>query len=297
VLSPRQQITGAPYAIQTRGIDVDEDNNVATSADLHVAGEVHIANDHAITGDSGNGIGRLDIARVGPGNELILGHGNNAYLDVVTGGTDGEVSFHISNGGYAIFGGTDPHARLEIDHGGGDVNDPGLQVHASDNQILLTHPDLPTAAGITFNTFAGNPEVGGITFQRRNEDGSWEQNLLTLDLENGHLGIRALHPEHALDVNGEIAVNGDVVIDSNGRWVGGDNECDCPPGPAGPPGPAVSTSAVCVNQGGGNASITCIGICGSNGDTVARALGPCTVTSDTGACSAPPAGACCVCQP
>jgi hypothetical protein len=69
-----------------------------------------------------------------------------------------------------------------------------------------------------------------------------------------------------------------------------------PAGPQGPPGPAVSTSAVC-QQGSGLNPGSCSTVCGSSGDVVAAAFGPCAVTSDSGVCSLPSTGVCCVCQP
>jgi hypothetical protein len=64
-----------------------------------------------------------------------------------------------------------------------------------------------------------------------------------------------------------------------------------PQGPQGPPGPAVRTFAVCSLSG-----------CGCGGGTTVSAARPsCTVTSDTGSCSASGADnfrdACCVCRP
>lgn len=64
-----------------------------------------------------------------------------------------------------------------------------------------------------------------------------------------------------------------------------------PEGPQGPQGPAVSTSAVCSEID----FITCGSLC--TGTIVAQATGQCTITSDTGSCSATVNGACCVCSP
>jgi len=76
-----------------------------------------------------------------------------------------------------------------------------------------------------------------------------------------------------------------------------------PQGPEGPPGPAVSTSAVCVQPTNpcNNAFCFCTG-----GSEVTKVTAPCTVSSDTGSCSASAIscspttfarGQCCVCAP
>ena len=62
-----------------------------------------------------------------------------------------------------------------------------------------------------------------------------------------------------------------------------------PAGTTGPQGPAVHSSAICSGT-----TAYCTGnICGRN-TAIASAMGPCTVTSDTGSCSIA-AGTCCVC--
>jgi hypothetical protein len=67
-----------------------------------------------------------------------------------------------------------------------------------------------------------------------------------------------------------------------------------PPGPTGPVGPAKHTSAVCVEGTSGSRTYC---TCGS-GTQVGFAGSPCTVTSDTGSCSAVSNyGSCCVCAP
>ena len=88
--------------------------------------------------------------------------------------------------------------------------------------------------------------------------------------------------------------NGDVLIRGQKIGVTGPQG---PQGPAGPPGPATHTSAVCVGPGGSQ--------CSCSNKTISFALSDCTVTSDTGTCTATSSGtpgnifhgSCCVCAP
>lgn len=83
-------------------------------AKLDVNGAIRLANNKAIVGASANNIGDLDIARVGTGNELIIGHGNNGNLQFVTGGTNGVPSMFIANGGNVGIGTTSPTEKLDV---------------------------------------------------------------------------------------------------------------------------------------------------------------------------------------
>jgi len=77
-----------------------------------------------------------------------------------------------------------------------------------------------------------------------------------------------------------------------------------PTGPRGPTGPAVHTTAACADGAYNTGSGTpCVSVCGAT-QIVAAQWGNCSVTADTGSCSAinvtgPPAmfGLCCVCRP
>jgi hypothetical protein len=87
-----------------------------------------------------------------------------------------------------------------------------------------------------------------------------------------------------------VSNNGDVFV--RGQRIGATGP-QGPLGPQGPPGPpGVRTVAVCAEATGlGNPTCPC------QNRTVTRQAGPCTVTSDTGSCSAAQNGCCAVCAP
>ncbi len=135
----------------------------------------------------------------------------------------------------------------------------------------------------------------------------------------GKVGIGTTNPGQKLTVAGTIeSVSGgfrfpDGTVQATAQLIGppgpqgptgAQGEPGSPgpkgdPGPQGPQGPAVSTSAACVDASGCSAS--CGNVCGA-GKIVVQVLNTstCSVTSDTGSCSANPYGncsLCCVCAP
>ena len=67
-----------------------------------------------------------------------------------------------------------------------------LAIDAHDNQLLLSNPDASKAAAIVFNTMAGDPDQGGITFQRRDPDGTWtadSQVLMTINVADATVSV------------------------------------------------------------------------------------------------------------
>jgi hypothetical protein len=128
---------------------------------------------------------------------------------------------------------------------------------------------------------------------------------LALNPQGGNVGIGTSQPGATLTVAGMIQTttggikfpDGSVQTTATLRGPQG------PQGPQGPAGPPVRTSAVCVNgEPNANGSRTCN--C-AGGKLISQVISNCTVTSDTGTCSASTAywqsqvmtGACCVCAP
>lgn len=122
-----------------------------------------------------------------------------------------------------------------------------------------------------------SPEAAGGEFQ--NEGGG---DLLRAG-QNG--AFRVLN-------NGDVLVRGQIIGATGAPGATGAQGAQGPKGDPGPPGPAVRTVAVCADMTGlGNPTCPC------TNRTVARHAGACTVTSDTGTCSAQQNGCCAVCVP
>jgi hypothetical protein len=105
--------TGGSWNLSS-SLDIGGTLVVTPGAKLDVNGNMRIANNQSIAGNSGNGIGYLSIAKVGIGNELTLGDANNAKLQFVTGGTNGAVSMVIANGGNIGVGTATPTEKLHV---------------------------------------------------------------------------------------------------------------------------------------------------------------------------------------
>lgn len=136
---------------------------------------------------------------------------------------------------------------------------------------------------------------------------------LALNPKGNNVGIGTETPQAPLDVSGNIAVKGRVIINDAGKWVGDPSDLigprgpqgvqgptgpagpagprgpAGPQGPAGPPGPPTKSVAACMSQGG-----ACATAC--RGRIVVEHRSPCTVTSESGPCQVEGyLGACCVC--
>jgi hypothetical protein len=131
--------------------------------------------------------------------------------------------------------------------------------------------------------------------------------LLTI-LSTGNIGIGRTSPGARLDVEGPIrsgSLDAGPIRSRSGGFQFPDGTIQTtaqlrgpegPRGPAGPPGPpgppGINTFAVCLR------GVSCIGVCTGGARIVGQAQGPCSVTSQTGACSyAGSDGVCCVCGP
>jgi len=83
-----------------------------------------------------------------------------------------------------------------------------------------------------------NPKLLGLfNFRILNLDWNYWDNKPNLFLmPTGNVGIGTTNPLAKLDVFGNIAINGEVIIDADGHWVGNLSGMQGPPGPQGLPG-------------------------------------------------------------
>ena len=159
-LMPRQPITRAPYSIQTRGIFVDQDQNVGigTSAPptrLAVKAVADGSNVISWLNSTGNIAGTLSSASGSPSGAgaLLLNDGNGITTVLISGHT--ENSF-INTGGNLGIGTGAPGFRLEVN---GDAGKPGggSWSNSSDRRLKKNVEDLDGALdqllrlrGVTF---------------------------------------------------------------------------------------------------------------------------------------------------
>ncbi len=135
-LSPRQPITRSPYSIQTRGIFVDDNNNVgigttSPNSDLKVVGDgsqptVRISNGGSCANMDNTGLIIADICGSARAASFY-GVTTNSVVSIANDGVgkaadfSGDVSF---NGGKVGIGTSDPVEKLQI-VGGTDVSPAG----------------------------------------------------------------------------------------------------------------------------------------------------------------------------
>lgn len=87
----------------------------------------------------------------------------------------------------------------------------------------------------------------------------WSNDPDMFSLPAGNIGIGTTTPKAKLDIGGDLAINGNKIVDSTGKWVGdptglqgpigpqgpkGDNGSQGPQGPQGPPGDSEWTKNV-----------------------------------------------------
>jgi hypothetical protein len=235
----------------------------------------------------------------------------------------GAAIFLHSNGHIGV-GTSRPAARVSVVDAGatelaGTAHSAVLRTSAG---VLGPAPGSETALSTHGLVVDNANNVGlGIRAVRTSAGNGWQTTALGLGMDvdntvragaamflhsNGNIGIGNSQPSSKLTVAGMISTtaggvrfpDGSVQTTASLRGLQG------PQGPPGPPGPPTRTSAVCVN-GDPNAVGAILCDC-SGGRLISRVNSNCTVTSDTGSCSASSAidaagftrnGSCCVCAP
>jgi len=171
----------------------------------------------------------------------------------------------------------------------------------SDNNINATIQGVQEGANTSERAYLG--------FSTRSNSNVLEKMRIAAE---GNVGIGTTNPTQKLEVAGTIrsTAAGPGQPPSSGGFMFPDGTTQTTAtlrgpqgaqglvGPPGPPGPPTHTSSVCV--GGGSPQQ-----CSCSNRTVSFVFSPCTVTSDTGTCSATSSGipgnvqhgSCCVCAP
>src|SRR5574341_1174000 len=224
-------------------------------------------------------------------------------------------SLHIVSGAARTAKGLFPIIGIDLDGNTGNV---GIGTPKPQGALHILKSGEP---------LAGLPEdQNGLLLGIQSTSGyKWIQSyggVLSLNPEGNYVGIGTNVPSAKLDVSGDIAIMGIPIINSSGQWVGDPTGLIGPEGPRGPAGPAgptgptgptgpkgdkgdpgppgepVKTVAICAN---GTKDFA--GNCSCNFKTVTStgSVSGCTVTSETGSCSAygfgMNAGCCYVCTP
>jgi hypothetical protein len=149
----------------------------------------------------------------------------------------------------------------------------------------------------------GHPGVIGLSKKWQGVHGESENQAGTVGISKNfvgvwaetstknHPGIFAKGPTVAGRFEGNVEVTGDVLVRGQKIGATGPQGPQGPPGPAGPRGPANSVAICAEGPVGGTASCSC------HGRLISNQAGACSVTSDTGGCSAATNGCCAVCAP
>lgn len=209
-LSPRERITSAPYSLRTRGIHVDESNNVGigTSApdkkldvvgDVELGGDVNVSKQLTVGGDPEFQFGQLTIVDSGDGSVFAI----EAEWDHDTFATI--FASNSGSGGVLYANGS---SDAEPDGGGLIVagDEAGFNVAIDANEIMAR--DGGNTSPLYLNNNGGDVVVGGTL------DIGWYWSCQNIPADNGVGGM--LCPDGKMILGGGCAsaVGLDAVLSS-----------------------------------------------------------------------------------
>ncbi len=159
-LTPRQELTPTPYALQSRGIFVDNDLKVGIGTtspndDLHVANHIRVGEDPI----SQNIFGELKHDGGGTGFKINANAGGS-WADMHL-QTDGTTKLFIESGGHVGIGTTNPGQRLEVKSSG--YTDGMIVTSSDDDRLFRVRQNLDGACGVyVYDAYDGaNVAIGG----------------------------------------------------------------------------------------------------------------------------------------
>ena len=186
----RQKLTGTPYALNTRGIHVEANNNITVGATLRL--ENPAESTWAIFSGSQGRFGIQDTT--GPNTRMLIDSVGNVGI-----------------------GTANPGTRLHIDPDGLGLAPQGqsyLAIARNDSNYISLLTPTDRASGVLFGD-ARSTAQGGIVYVHTTDymsfrvDGNSEKMRLTAD---GRLGIGTATPTTALDVDGAVTIRGGADI-------------------------------------------------------------------------------------
>ena len=210
ILSPRQKITPVPYALYAAS---------GTPGPAGPQGPQGPQGPRGYTGPSGPAGPEGPQGKTGPmGPQGPQGErGNNGPIGPIgPQGPAGETPWRLNdmstfyNNGYVGIGTQNPTSKLHIYD---SITNAWLGVESSSGNagVILEQSGASPGKWSIFTT----PADGSLRIRQM----LYGTTSLTID-KNSNVGIGTTTPKVKLDVAGDIAVNGQTVIDSTGKWVG-----------------------------------------------------------------------------